>query len=365
MGGAPSNGVAPAVGEKIVLRAPTVTSLRAPTPEGLLRLWARRQARLRRVWTVTKVDGNNVEIGFDGAFDLEEDLEFPGPTADRGRLAEAGVHDFSESLFLGGSTLPKTMRRGRGGRSAPLRRTRRTSGSVALRTTTPTPSKAHAVVRATHEPLRHRVEAVFPAMPGFVSKHDDPTTPEPDIVSPPVKIAYAEGVASQLRTDFNGATPPQGHARASVHVENGHVVPTSLFPNGPCLTALDENGREVSYQVVAAYVPGRVTHEVLDGQTMTLLNAHRLRLVLSQPLQGRLRGNVTVKNAPMFQGQYAVPAAVEAKNVRCDGTGKIFGCPAEGIAVGMRASSKDIEEGRYVGAVEAAEDGTVTVGGKT
>ena len=28
---------------------------------------------------------------------------------------------------------------------------------------------------------------------------------------------------------------------------------------------------------------------------------------------------------------------------------------------GMRASSKDIEEGRYVGAVEAAEDGTVTV----
>ena len=69
---------------------------------------------------------------------------------------------------------------------------------------------------------------------------------------------------------------------------------------------------------------------------------------------------MTVKNAPMFQGQYAVPEAIKATNVRCDGAGKIVGCP-EGIAVGMRASSRDIEEGRYVGSVEAAEDGTFTV----
>ena len=105
-------------------------------------------------------------------------------------------------------------------------------------------------------------------------------------------------------------------------------------------------------------MPGRVTYEALDGQTMTLLNAHRLRLVLSQPLQGRLRGNVTVKNAPMFQGQYAVPAAVEAKNVRCDGTG--IGCPAEGIAA--REPVQGHRGGRYVGAVEAAEDGMIPVG---
>ena len=206
------------------------------------------------------------------------------------RLAQAGTHDFSESLFLGGFDISE-------GDASWTWRSFRTFeknttdvGIGGFAYYDPKPLKAHAVVRSTHEPLRHRVEAVFPAMPGFVSKHDDPTTPEPDIVSPPVKIAYAEGVASQLRTDFNGATPPQGHAKASVHVENGHVVPTSLFPNGPCLTALDEDGREVTYQVVAAYVPGRVTHEAIDGQTMTLLNAHRLRLVLSHRCREGCKG---------------------------------------------------------------------------
>ena len=353
----------PAVGEKIVLAGTHRNVPSGPhTGKASCAFGHADKRGFDGVWTVTRVDGNNVEIGFDGAFDLEEDLEFPGPNRPTvARLAGAGVHDFSESLFLGGFDIAEDDASWTWRSFRTFEKNTTDIGLGGFAYYDPNPSKAHAVVRSTHEPLRHRVEAVFPAMPGFVSKHDDPTTPEPDIVSPPVKIAYAEGVASQLRTDFNGATPPQGHAKASVHVENGHVVPTSLFPNGPCLTALDENGREVVYQVVAAYVPGRVTYEALDGQTMTLLNAHRLRLVLSQPLQGRLRGNVTVKNAPMFQGQYAVPAAVEAKNVRCDGAGKIFGCPAEGIAVGMRASSKDIEEGRYVGAVEAAEDGTVTV----
>ena len=354
---------APVVGEKIVIAGTHRAVPPGPyTGQASCPFGHADQRGFDGVWTVTRVDGNDVEIGFDGAFDLDEDLEFPGPHRPTiARLAEAGTHAFSESLFLSGFDIAE-------GDASWTWRCFRTFeanttdvGVGGFAYYDPRPSQAHAVVRASHEPLRHRVEAVFPAMPGFVSKHDDPTTPEPDIVSPPVKIAYAEGVASQLRTDFDGATPPRGHARATAHVENGHVVPTSLFPNGPCLTALDGDGREVTYQVVAAYVPGRITHEAVDGQTMTLLNAHRLRLVLSEPLQGRLQGVVAVKNAPMFEGQFAVPDTVLAPEARCDGAGRIFGCP-DGVAVGMRVSSKDIEEGRYVGSVEAAGDGTFTVG---
>ncbi len=329
------------------------------------------------VWTVKTNEVNNAfEIEYDSNFASGEyvdpnpgDLSSAIPTAYSrplvSRISALGNHDFSESVFLGGYDIlndNKTWKLRIFNTADPNSAGITNIGVGGFISYNPKPEKGHAIVRVSGDFKNYRIEDVVPAVPGFVAKHDDPSTTEADIITPPVKIGYAEGITSQLNTNFTGSTPPQGHAKVDANIEDGHVIPNNLLPSGARIEGKDKDGREVVYNIAVAYVPGRITYDSLgnNAQPRHLLNTHRLRLVLSDAHDVRLHGEFTIKGAPLINGVYNRPESIFVSGT-VNANGSII-CTGDTLpTLGYRVTSTDIEDGKVVGNVVDNGDGTFTV----
>lgn len=321
------------------------------------------------VWIATSNEVNDsFEVAYDSAFGEGEYIDpFPADNTDSipttfsrplvSRLSHVGTHTFEEKIFMSGYDIltDKTWRLRIFNTADPSSAGMTDLGVGGFFHYHPDLVSAHAIVKVTGSSQNYQIADIIPAVPGFVSKHDDPNTPEEDMITPPVQMSYAEGVSSQLNTNFTGADPPGGHARVEATINNGHVIPSNLLPNGARIVGKDKDGVELSYNISAAYIPGRITHDVVDTQVRTLLNTHRLRLILSDKYEREFVGPITVVNSPMISGKYdcPVPIIVESADVQ----GDLIQCTGSNRpSIGDRITSPDIEPGRVVGNLTIISD---------
>lgn len=322
------------------------------------------------VWVATTSETNNAfEVAYDSAFGEGEYVDpFPADNGETipasfsrplvSRLSQMGTHPFTEKMFIRGYDIlnDNTWRLRTFNTADPTSPGITDLGVGGFFHYHPELKSAHAIVKITGSSRQYQIADITPAVPGFVSKHDDPKTPEEDMITPPVQISYADGVPSQLNTNFTGADPPGGHATVEANINNGHVIPSNLLPNGAKIVGTDKEGVALSYNLSAAYIPGRITYDTVDNKVRTLLNTHRLRLVLSDKYEREFVGPITIVNAPMINGMYDCPppVVVEAANVLVGGLIQCTG--SNRPSIGDRVSSPDIEPGRVVGNITIHTD---------
>ena len=327
------------------------------------------------VWTVKDNETNNsFTLQYDSAFLMGEytdpnsqDVQPGIPTsysrATIGRVSNVGTHDFSEAVFCRGYDIlnDSTWRLRIFNTANPSSSGIGNIGVGGFVVYNPAPVRAHAIAHTTGDPQNYTVSSIMPAIPGFVSKHDDPSTTDEDIISPPLKIGYAEGITSQLNTQFTGAEPPQGHAKASANIHNGHIVPNSHLPSGTVIEGHDEDGNPLSYNIVSMYIPGRMTYESINQIPRTLMNIHRLRLVLSKPYNVKFHGPIAISGDEMIKGAYNRSPSIQVHGAQLDVNGTILCTGGQLPESGDVILSPDLSGTHHVGTVNDLGNGTYTV----
>lgn len=281
-----------------------------------------------------------------------------------GRLSNVGSHTFEESLFCRGYDIlsDSTWRLRIFNTANPSSSGITDLGVGGFMVYNPKPIRAHAIAQTVGTSLNYSISNIVSALPGFVTKHDDPSTAEDDAISPPLKIAYAEGITSQLNTAFTGSTAPQGHATAFANIEDGHIVPHSHLPSGAIVAGKDKDGNPLSYNIVSMYIPGRMTYETLNNIPRTLMNIHRLRLILSKPYTTKFYGPITISGDDMVKGTYDSPVPIQVENVEIDVNSNILCTGSSLPSPGDIILCSDLSSTHYVGTVTSNQNGTYTVG---
>ena len=327
------------------------------------------------IWIVKQNEANNsFTLQYDSSF-LEGGYTDPSPQeaasgiptmysrAIIGRLSNAGAHAFDESLFCRGYDIlsDSTWRLRIFNTANPSSPGITDLGVGGFMVYNPKPTRAHAIAQTVGTSLNYSISNIISALPGFVTKHDDPSTTEDDAIAPPLKIAYAEGITSQLNTSFTGSNAPLGHATAFANIEDGHIVPHSHLPSGAIIEGKDKYGNPLTYNIVSMYIPGRMTYENLNNIPRTLMNIHRLRLILSKPYTTKFYGPITISGDDMVKGAYDAPLPIEVENAEIDVNSRIL-CTGNSLpGVGDIILSDDLPSHHYVGAVTDNQDGTYSV----
>jgi len=314
------------------------------------------------VWTVASDEINNVfEIGYDSVFllgsytDPQPDDNTTGIPASysRGlvsRINTVGTHPFDEVIFIGGyDILSDSTWRMRIFNTCNATDPGLTNlGVGGFFHYSPTPTTARAIVQVSGGSFSYKISQVVSAVPGFVSSYDNPDT-EGESIAPPVKIGYANGIESQLNTEFTGADPPKGHAVVHANIEDGSIIPYSLASTGALVEGTDKDGNLLSYNIVSAYIPERVSNTIVSGTTRTLANTHRMRLILSTPYTTSFYGSIHITGVAMLNGSYDSPLPVEVFGATVDAQGQIT-CQGDSLpSIGDRVTSADIDTGKVVG----------------
>lgn len=293
--------------------------------------------KLDGVWKVFQYDSgaNKITVKYDGEISLAMDLARTTPEISL--LKNQGTHSFSESMFISGYDVNND------GNDAEwtlnLFHTAESTNDTVVGVGgffcyDPEPKTAFAVARVTGGAGNYNISSVVPAMPGFVSVEKNSTTPS-------IQIGYFEGVQSQLNTGENA----KGHAQGHANLEQGHIVSDCHLSTGARLSGFDETNAKVTYNIVSAYIPNRITYE---DRKKTLLNVHRLRMILSRPYNNDIVGDMTVEGVPMLNGAYGSKAALTVDGDILAGKFVCSHALVTSQLVGWRASSKTLVDGLYV-----------------
>ena len=104
-----------------------------------------------------------------------------------------------------------------------------------------------------------------------------------------------------------------------------------------------------------------MTYETLNNIPRTLMNIHRLRLILSKPYTTKFYGPITITGDEMIKGKYDAPIPIEVQNAEIDVNSNIL-CTGNSLPnQGDIILCNDLPSTHYVDTVTDNNDGTYSV----